>query len=74
MLVSGVVCVVLGVLLAVFHKRYWQFLRRTSDRLFSEALADALMNRGESPKMILVVGLGAVVMGLIQISFGLGQL
>lgn len=72
MLVSGVVCVVLGVLLAIFHKRYSHFLRRTSDRLFSEALAEATMNPGENPKMILVVGVVAVVMGLVQIGFGLG--
>lgn len=72
MLISGIVCVVLGILLAVFHKRYWRFLRRVSDRLFSEALAEALMNPGESPKMLLFVGIGAAVMGLIQIAFGVG--
>lgn len=72
LLVSGIVCVVLGILLAIFHRRYWRFLRRASDRLFSEALAEALMNPGESSKMILFVGIGAALMGLIQIAFGLG--
>jgi hypothetical protein len=72
LLISGIVCVVLGIPLAVFHKRYWRFLRRVSDRLFSEALAEALMNPGGSPKMLLFVGIGAAVMGLIQIAFGVG--
>lgn len=72
MLISGVVCVVLGVLLAIFHKRYWRFLRRASDRLFSAALAETLTNAGESSTVILFVGIGAALMGLVQIAFGLG--
>lgn len=71
MLVSGVVCVLLGALLAIFHQRYWRFLRRASNRLFSEAFAEALMNPRESSKAILIVGMGAILMGLIQIAFGL---
>lgn len=71
MLISGIICGVLGILIAVFHKRYWRFLRRASYRLFSEALAEALLNPGESPKMIMFVGIGVALMGLIQIAFGL---
>lgn len=71
MLVSGVVCVLLGALLAIFHQRYWRFLRRASNRLFSKALAEASMNPGESSKALLIVGMGAILMGLIQIAFGL---
>jgi len=70
-LVSGVVCVLLGALLAIFHQRYWRFLRRASNRLFSKALAEASMNPGESSKALLIVGMGAILMGLIQIAFGL---
>lgn len=70
-LVSGIVCVVLGTLLAIFHQRYWRFLRRASSRRFSEALAEALINPGESSKALLFVGIGAILMGLIQIAFGL---
>ncbi|KJL24099.1 hypothetical protein RN50_00857 [Microbacterium foliorum] len=63
---------VLGILLVIFHKSYWRFLRRASYRLFSEAFAEALLNPGESPKMILLVGIAITVMGLIQIAFGSG--